>query len=214
MSHTTPPGSDYAGSSRRPVEKVFSERDEQIGQREGWLMPVTGGFSMERSMFCRLLSRFLVGNLAASTTSNSSDVPSQDRTSWLIVPAELVSQQTLQYLGFTSGAAQTILSRFLAIDNDSMQMDGEHIASDELLKLAHFFIKDSEDCSGPEADWNQCLVEMGIDVELRSAMLHDDGDEIRFTRTCAEWVVEFVETRWLDLKVLIEQSHEGSQHAA
>jgi len=27
---------------------------------------------------------------------------------------------------------------------------------------------------------------------VRSAMLYEDGDPIRYTRTCAEWAIEFV----------------------
>lgn len=119
----------------------------------------------------------------------------------------LVSPQTLEFIGFTSQAAQIILSRFHEMDEESMNFTGDHIVPDELLTAARIYIQSKPDCSGTKADWNYCLIMMGLDAPMRSAIVYDDGDGFRFTRSCAEWALEFVETRFLELKELIDRRH-------
>lgn len=121
--------------------------------------------------------RFISNRLYMSESTGSEE-------SFVPIPDDLESVQTLLFMGFTESAAQATYSRFQRFLLD------EH--EEELLAFAKGTIRCGKDAIDEDDDWDEAMKSMGIDIALRKRILHPDYNQVRLTETSMYWVLQTV----------------------
>ena len=141
---------------------------------------------------------------AASYNSSSSD---SDAT--IEIPEFIDSIETLKFIGFCDEAAEETWHNFCVVR--------ERVGSDaSLIHIAKNRVRRGHDAFEANHDWDLAMASMGIGPALRARILTPGYEDIRFSQTAKDWVIESIEDRYGFLKSLgdwITTPQHGSQRS-
>ena len=120
------------------------------------------------------------------------------------IPVELYSPQSYQFMGFTKERALDLFERFENGYDDSLDEGGF------FLDIAVGFLSyDTTNAHDDGNDWIAAMNVMGIDHELREAIMTPEYRDIRLTKDLISWLVESIEINFESLdsmNLIIEKS--------
>ena len=174
-----------------PIESIIESADIPILEAAGFLSTAHDGI--------RQISRSSIFTSSSSDHSSDSGV---DVRRDLCIPDILNSPQTIEWLGFSRGAASLHWHVWLERPRDWM-VDFEEMLIDE--------IRDSDkDAEGLAEDWDGVMRSWGINDKLRNAILDDEFTDIRTTASAKFWVIDTIEAAWHALFLIRHSAHELS----
>ncbi|KAF3289938.1 hypothetical protein TWF970_003681 [Orbilia oligospora] len=117
------------------------------------------------------------------------------------IPVFLQSQETIEFIGFTSEKAQNIWNLWEGVpDNEK--------SSRTFLEFILEFISDpggSLQAINSDDDWNAYMDNIGISSRLKTAILLPEYEIIRYTSSCEFWLLDSVECTYRALESLTER---------
>ncbi|KAF3311472.1 hypothetical protein TWF173_008293 [Orbilia oligospora] len=117
------------------------------------------------------------------------------------IPVFLQSQETIEFIGFTSEKAQSIWNLWEGVpDNEK--------SSRTFLEFILEFISDpggSLQAINSDDDWNAYMDNIGISSRLKTAILLPEYEIIRYTSSCEFWLLDSVECTYRALESLTER---------
>jgi hypothetical protein len=121
-------------------------------------------------------------------------------------PVILHSMETLEILGFDRDTAQILMEKWDTMDPDVRKNTGDffRMTQDWLDSRDHF------DAASPLDDWDLALRKLGVNEQLRKAILKPGYDDIRLTQSALDWVKFGMTMRWEAL----EDGYEASRQRA
>ena len=161
-------------SSTLPTQ-VLSQSAYHVLSESGEDIPIHGGWQTLRCV-------------ALSESSSSSSEASVE------IPTFLESKEAMEFLGFTTEAAQRIHERF--------EEASQHIEGESILDYAKGQIRSVPDVGCPEDDWNGAILAMGITQTLSDKILDPEFRDLRLTQNASYWVRDTIEAKFLFLTSL------------
>ncbi|KAK4214888.1 hypothetical protein QBC37DRAFT_372486 [Rhypophila decipiens] len=140
-----------------------------------------------------------------------------------VIPATLISRETLEHVGFTKEKGDELWSEWLnsaADDNARREGDPEDGQDGDTFKQ---FILDnvkketdtwdtwSEDDDGP---WYACLTHCGINTKTQEAIMEPAFKYLREDETCIYLICDTIEMRYGGLEFILRRLPESSSPAA
>lgn len=113
-------------------------------------------------------------------------IPTTSTTKMAPPPSELISYETLLYLGLTPESASSVWHHYLDLISEQFP--------ENLIDTACRRIRHSDMASTDE--WDGALAAMGVARELRDGILAPGFDRLRATKTAKEWVVQSFRERY------------------
>ena len=128
-----------------------------------------------------------------STTSYTSFSTDTDAT--IEIPEFINGVETLKFIGFHDEATEETWHNFCLVR--------ERVGDDaSLIHIAKARVRRGTDAYEFHHDWDAAMATMGIGPALRACILTPGYEDIRFSKSAMEWVVEPIEHRYEFLKSL------------
>ena len=188
-----------------PGPKTVSEDVANFFESRGLISPIRNNY--------RKISRAVISppssSSSQSTSSSSAGQPispdasfSSEDAEEVEIPAWLDSIETYMYIGFTSDQAAILWDRYVTVVDEAF--DGE------FFDYVRWYIEevDIPDATTSTDDWDACMLAMGINEKLRTAILLPEFEDIRFTATCKYWVLDAMEMCY---EALLTENSSGSR---
>ncbi|MCJ1235503.1 hypothetical protein MMC14_003472 [Varicellaria rhodocarpa] len=118
---------------------------------------------------------------------------SQD-TDEIKIPAVLESKETYEFLGFDDNIAQILWDLYVNKPAD--------LEADFFSFVTWHFEQHSTDATSGLDDWDEFMIDFGINRKLRLAILLSEFSDICYTATCKFWLLEAMEMKWAALQDL------------
>lgn len=112
------------------------------------------------------------------------------------IPVSLRSVESYEFLGFTRARAEALWRLYLAPRLPGMEDDFDDFAR------WHIEHPTGEDPTSAQDDWDGYMRGLGINDELRTAVLLPEYDDVRYTASCKFWLLETIRIKWGVLKGL------------
>ncbi|KAF4962446.1 hypothetical protein FSARC_9475 [Fusarium sarcochroum] len=140
---------------------------------------------------------------------------SMDPSAFAKVPWQLISEATIEYLGFTPRLAAQIWRGWINWPADGPQReidpedDGLQVSFLDFVKghVSHS-IDTSED---DDSVWKRCMQHWGVATELQEAIMDRRFKYLRLNNTCVRWVRETIKMRYAGLEDIQRASRERGQ---
>ncbi|KAI9829830.1 MAG: hypothetical protein M1826_005407 [Phylliscum demangeonii] len=115
------------------------------------------------------------------------------------LPANLISRETYEFLGYDSSTAEALWHRFWTQPaDDDMEVDLLELA---LCRIEYW----PREATCESDDWDALMMEMGINDQLRHAIMLPEYTEIRYTASCHYWLMEAMNVKWHALEALADE---------
>lgn len=133
---------------------------------------------------------------------------SSDEEALISIPQTLESVQGLEFLGFSSSAAEEIL--------DAYQAASAQIPNDDILTHAKIHIRYAHDATLDTDDWDGALVDMGLKHELRQNILYPEFAALRRKESAKYWALDTLNARYAFLRSINDYvlEHAGGKKKA
>ncbi|OTA04021.1 hypothetical protein A9Z42_0045580 [Trichoderma parareesei] len=133
-----------------------------------------------------------------SVTSSPQQLP--------VLPKDLVSIDTLEYLGFDEETAEFIWADRIKelVRAHATKPDGNLSTAfmSQVVEHVYDFGHVSNTCDDNLRLWHQCLNHCGLDRQTKAAIMDPVFKKIRLTQTCLHWVRNTIELRFKALQDL------------
>ncbi|KAK6513052.1 hypothetical protein TWF506_009215 [Arthrobotrys conoides] len=124
-------------------------------------------------------------------------------TDYIEIPVKFESLETLEFVGFCTDRAKTILNLWLKTPSSDPRTFLDFTL--EFLK----YPSDLEDAYSEIDDWESALRQFGISSRLKRAILMPEFQDIRYTASCRFWVLEAIESSYNALERLNQRLEEN-----
>ncbi|KAI9808443.1 MAG: hypothetical protein M1826_004153 [Phylliscum demangeonii] len=186
-------------------QPIIDQESADFFESENLLSPIVNN---KRMISATLISPPSSISLSTSESSSSaSRVSSRSFSATYVVqemdeielPANLISRETVEFLGYDSSTAEALWDRFRTQPaNDDMEVDLLELA---LCRIEHW----PRDATCESDDWDALMTEMGINDQLRQAIMFTQYTEIRYTASCHYWLMEAMNVKWHALEALDDE---------
>ena len=143
-------------------------------------------------------SAISLGSFSSSSFSSSDE--------WVDVPLVRDSPAYFQWLGFTEDASNALFYLWNNCPPDSPFSPSTllDIAKDHVGKL-------NDDANGLDDPWDEVMVQLGIDSELRRVILDSELTHIRLTASLKYWLLDTFDMRQRALEEIATKSAERTK---
>ncbi|KAM7209845.1 hypothetical protein V8F06_014771 [Rhypophila decipiens] len=142
-----------------------------------------------------------------------------------VIPATLISRETLEHVGFTKEKADELWSEWLnsaADDSDNARREGDSEAGQDGDTFKQFILDNvkketdtwdtwSEDDDGP---WYACLTHCGINTKTQEAIMEPAFRCLRESESYIYWICDTIGMRYGGLEFILRRLPESSSPAA
>ncbi|KAI0148472.1 hypothetical protein GGR57DRAFT_241717 [Xylariaceae sp. FL1272] len=208
------PGSD---------NKIFSPLDAEHLQSEGLLSPPTSespvsypSYTEGRVRRChkRRLNRSSEEEYAHISIDVSYETPGAQEA-FAPIPDELISKETLRYLGLSDAKATEIWSIWGSWPNYGPRRETDPDNDLPQVMFLDFVLaqvdKVQEAWRDDDTEWFACLENCGVHTSLQEAIMNPVYKSLRLSRGCRFWVKDTIEMRYAGLKEIQRASRERDQ---
>lgn len=191
------------------VSRVFSESVVSFYQTTGQISPLSENmYKVSVSTISSPASRISSSESSSSQSisSNSFRTSSINReASTIDIPAVVQSYETYVFLGFTEEAARKLWTRYLT---QPLDMNAYH------FDFVEYAIEDEgiPDAESSEDDWIGCMQAIGITRNCQDAIMLEEFEDIRYTRSCKYWLIEMMTNVYVTLEHLDENLKMNAHH--
>ncbi|KAK7418208.1 hypothetical protein QQZ08_011361 [Neonectria magnoliae] len=197
---------------------ILDQEDFQSLQREDTVISVQGAATQR--LHKRRLNRYSeeeyndvpLPNPPSSVVSPGGTT-ADNLDNFVTIPEHLISRETLNYLGFDDGAADTIWSRWVNWGPDQgREIDGGPVT---FLSMSEAYITGAgEDVtSDDDTTWRTSMASIGINEALQAAIMTPRCKDVRLTESCKYWLLDTVVARYASLEQIQTASRERSRAA-
>ncbi|RSL85463.1 hypothetical protein CEP51_003305 [Fusarium floridanum] len=135
---------------------------------------------------------------------------SQDSDMFVSIPDQLISQATIEYVGFSKIKANEIWSTWNNWPSTGPRRETDPDDGGLQVTFLDFicgYISSSLDTySEDDAEWINCMNTYGLSMEVQDAILDPLFKYLRLSDSCAEWSRDTIEMRYAGLKAIQEES--------
>lgn len=129
------------------------------------------------------------------------------------LPDRLISHETLEYLGFNEGAANTIWSRWANWGpNQDREIDGGPVSFESFF-VTYVENTGNDTVSDDDDSWWQTMNTIGIKLSFQAAMMTPLCKEIRLTESCKFWLLDTIRAKYSSLEDIQKFSRERAMAA-
>ena len=92
------------------------------------------------------------------------------------VPAVIKSRETYEFLGFNADTAQVLWTRYTSASDDD--------PTDFFYYINYHLSETSDEPGSSPQEWEEFMINKGVQQWLRQAILMDEFADLRYTATC------------------------------
>ncbi|KAH6894309.1 hypothetical protein B0T10DRAFT_603825 [Thelonectria olida] len=133
---------------------------------------------------------------------------------YITIPEDLISRETLLFMGFTEPAATEIWSRWTACDPAERirETDGGLVTFESMAR-AYIHSGAWEASDDDDDSWRVRMNSCGINQELQRAVMTPRCKNVRLTESCKFWLLDTISARYASLKQIQAASRERGRAA-
>lgn len=191
-------------------QRILGEVDAANLQNQGLLGPPDSRGT--RKLHRRYLNRLSDQEYKHIPLDVPMNSPAADEA-FVSIPEHLISQATLEYVGFSTAKAAAMWLQWTNWPEDGPRREDDDVDDGGLcITFLDYFTRPfngSTDCfSEDDNEWSRCMDEFGLSSQVQDKILDPVFKYLRLSDSCAFWAKDTVEMRYAGLRNIQQASRE------